>query len=71
MFFLMFFFPQFCVFAGRSVPPDVVVFAENKDHVRAVAAYCDQKQLPLIPYGTGTGLEGGVNAVAVSRRSGN
>lgn len=62
----LFSFPFSLRLGNRSVPPDVVVFAETTDHVMSVASYCDQHKLPLIPFGTGTGLEGGVNAISVS-----
>ncbi|XP_060589716.1 probable D-lactate dehydrogenase, mitochondrial isoform X3 [Ruditapes philippinarum] len=44
-------------------PPDVVVFAESVDHVSKVARLCNDNGVPLIPFGSGTGLEGGINAV--------
>ncbi|CAF1022458.1 unnamed protein product [Adineta steineri] len=43
--------------------PDVVVFAQSTDHVSQIVKYCASKHIPIIPFGTGTGLEGGVNAV--------
>ncbi|BFZ12555.1 hypothetical protein BsWGS_15595 [Bradybaena similaris] len=46
-----------------SSPPDVVVFAESVDHVSEVAKLCNDNRVPLIPFGSGTGLEGGVNAL--------
>ncbi|KAH9515656.1 hypothetical protein Btru_011655 [Bulinus truncatus] len=44
--------------------PDVVVFAESVDHVSRVAKLCNDNKVPLIPFGSGTGLEGGVNALS-------
>lgn len=44
-------------------PPDVVAFAESVDHVSRVAKLCNDNEVPLIPFGSGTGLEGGVNAI--------
>ncbi|XP_052229787.1 probable D-lactate dehydrogenase, mitochondrial isoform X1 [Dreissena polymorpha] len=44
-------------------PPDIVAFAESVDHVSQVARLCNYHGVPLIPFGSGTGLEGGVNAV--------
>lgn len=38
--------------------PDVVVFAQSTDHVSQVVKYCASKHIPVIPFGTGTGLEG-------------
>ena len=46
--------------------PDVVVFAQSVEHVSQVAALCNKHVVPLIPFGTGTGLEGGINALKVS-----
>lgn len=43
--------------------PDVVAFAENTDHVSRVAKLCNDHEVPLIPFGSGTGLEGGINAL--------
>ncbi|XP_036423944.1 probable D-lactate dehydrogenase, mitochondrial [Colossoma macropomum] len=44
-------------------PPDVVVFPRCVEEVSALAKICHQHQLPIIPFGTGTGLEGGVGAL--------
>ncbi|GAB1603579.1 probable D-lactate dehydrogenase, mitochondrial isoform X1 [Argonauta hians] len=43
-------------------PPDIVTFANSVKDVSAVAKYCNDQRIPLIPFGSGTGLEGGVNA---------
>lgn len=50
---------------SRSHPPDVVVYARTTDHVSQIVKYCASKHLPVIPFGTGTGLEGGVTAPQV------
>ncbi len=42
--------------------PDGVLFAESADDVQAAVEVCAQHQVPIIPFGTGTSLEGGVNA---------
>lgn len=47
----------------RCHPPDVVVFPHCVDEVSALAKVCHKHNLPIIPFGTGTGLEGGVNAM--------
>ncbi|XP_074533019.1 putative D-lactate dehydrogenase, mitochondrial isoform X1 [Halichoeres trimaculatus] len=44
-------------------PPDVVVFPRCVEEVSALAKVCHNHNLPIIPFGTGTGLEGGVGAV--------
>ncbi|KAK3608029.1 hypothetical protein CHS0354_031015 [Potamilus streckersoni] len=43
--------------------PDMVAFAECTEQVSEVARLCNHHGIPLIPFGSGTGLEGGVNAV--------
>ncbi|XP_028842463.1 putative D-lactate dehydrogenase, mitochondrial isoform X1 [Denticeps clupeoides] len=47
----------------RCHPPDVVVFPRSVEEVSALAKICHHHRLPIIPFGTGTGLEGGVGAV--------
>ncbi|MEO1746558.1 MAG: FAD-linked oxidase C-terminal domain-containing protein [Pseudomonadota bacterium] len=42
--------------------PDAVIFAQSEDEVQAVVEVCAQHGVPIIPFGTGTSLEGGVNA---------
>ncbi|KAM9352165.1 putative D-lactate dehydrogenase, mitochondrial [Symphorus nematophorus] len=47
----------------RCCPPDVVLFPRCVEEVSALAKVCHNHHLPIIPFGTGTGLEGGVGAV--------
>ncbi|CAB1439199.1 unnamed protein product [Pleuronectes platessa] len=47
----------------RCCPPDVVLFPGCVEEVSALAQVCHRHGLPIIPFGTGTGLEGGVSAV--------
>uniref|UniRef100_A0A2K6FNN7 D-lactate dehydrogenase (cytochrome) n=1 Tax=Propithecus coquereli TaxID=379532 RepID=A0A2K6FNN7_PROCO len=47
----------------RCQPPDAVVWPQNVDQVSQVAALCYSQGVPIIPFGTGTGIEGGVCAV--------
>lgn len=42
--------------------PDGVVFVENAEDVKAVVAICAALKVPVIPFGTGSSLEGQVNA---------
>lgn len=42
--------------------PDGVVFAESADDVKAVVKACAHYKVPVIPFGTGSSLEGQVNA---------
>ncbi|MCB1419914.1 MAG: FAD-binding protein, partial [Notoacmeibacter sp.] len=42
--------------------PDGVVFAESAAEVQEVVRTCAEHRVPVIPFGTGTSLEGHVNA---------
>ncbi|XP_002711769.2 probable D-lactate dehydrogenase, mitochondrial isoform X1 [Oryctolagus cuniculus] len=46
----------------RCQPPDAVVWPQSTDQVSRLAALCYGQGVPIIPFGTGTGLEGGVCA---------
>lgn len=46
-----------------STPPDAVAFVESKDEVSKLVRICFEEEVPIIPYGTGTSLEGHVTAV--------
>ena len=43
--------------------PDAVVFPETTEEVAAVVKACAKHKFPIIPYGTGTSLEGHVHAI--------
>ncbi|MBM3516386.1 MAG: FAD-binding protein, partial [Alphaproteobacteria bacterium] len=43
--------------------PDAVVFPESTEEVAAIVAVCAEHRVPVIPYGTGTSLEGHVMAL--------
>jgi D-lactate dehydrogenase (cytochrome) len=43
-------------------PPDAVVFAENAAEVQEVVRVCADHLTPIIPFGTGSSLEGHLNA---------
>jgi len=43
-------------------PPDAVCFVNNVDEVSAAVRICNRYRVPVIPFGTGTGLEGGTVA---------
>jgi D-lactate dehydrogenase (cytochrome) len=44
--------------------PDGVVFAKSKEDVTEIVKICATHKVPVIPFGTGTSLEGHVNAPA-------
>lgn len=44
-------------------PPQAVVFVENTHEVSAAVTLCAKYRVPIIPFGTGTSLEGGVAAL--------
>jgi D-lactate dehydrogenase (cytochrome) len=46
-----------------SVPPDAVAFARSTDEVSQIVRVCAKHKVPVIPYGTGTSLEGHVAAL--------
>jgi len=43
-------------------PADAVVFAETTEEVSAIARICNNHSVPVIPFGTGTSVEGGTAA---------
>ena len=43
-------------------PPDAVVFPQASGEVQDVVRICVERRVPVIPFGTGTSLEGHVNA---------
>jgi FAD/FMN-containing dehydrogenase len=47
-------------------PADLVVFPTNREEVSQVAKLCYENDVPMVPYGTGTGLEGGIVALKVN-----
>ena len=46
-----------------SVPPDAVVTPKSTEEVSQIVKLCAEHQVPVIPYGTGTALEGHVAAL--------
>jgi len=44
-------------------PPDAVVFAESVEEVQAAVRACAAHRVPIIPFGTGTSLEGHIAAI--------
>ena len=43
-------------------PPDAVVFAHSTADAQDAVRICAQHKVPVIPFGTGTSLEGHINA---------
>jgi D-lactate dehydrogenase (cytochrome) len=46
-----------------AAPPDAVVFPKSTDEVSRIVQLCAEHRVPVIPFGTGTAVEGGVHAV--------
>lgn len=46
----------------ENQPPDIVVFPQDADEVRTIVTLCAARKVPVIPFGTGSSLEGHVNA---------
>lgn len=46
-----------------SQKPDAVVFPEYVEEVSEIVRVCSEHGVPVIPFGTGTAVEGGVVAV--------
>jgi len=47
----------------KSVPPDAVAFASSAREVQGVVRLCAEHRIPIIPFGTGTSLEGHITAL--------
>ena len=44
------------------MPPDVVVYPRSTDEVAAIVSACHRSGVPVVPFGVGTSLEGGIGA---------
>ena len=49
----------------ESLMPSAVLFPQNVEQVSEIAQLCYSKNINMVPFGTGTGLEGGVSATEV------
>ena len=47
----------------QPAPPDAVVFARSTEEVSDAVRICATHKVPVVPFGTGTSLEGGVAAL--------
>ena len=45
------------------VPPDAVAFPQSTEEVSEIVKICAEHKVPLVPFGSGTGLEGNVVAL--------
>ncbi|MFO0996486.1 MAG: FAD-linked oxidase C-terminal domain-containing protein [Alphaproteobacteria bacterium] len=48
----------------RAEPPDAVVFAQSTEDVVDIVRLCAEHRVPIVPFGTGTSLEGHVAALS-------
>ena len=46
----------------ENQPPDAVVFPQSAEDVQDAVRICVQHKMPVVPFGTGTSLEGHINA---------
>jgi len=46
-----------------GAPPDLVVFPRNPQEVSEICKICTAHKVPIVPHGTGSGLEGGTTAI--------
>lgn len=46
-----------------GIPPDIVVFPNTTEEVQNIVEICTQHDVPIIPYGVGTSLEGNIHAI--------
>ncbi|MCP4996536.1 MAG: FAD-binding protein [Gammaproteobacteria bacterium] len=46
-----------------TIPPDAVAFPETTEEVSAIVKICTTHKIPIIPFGTGTAVEGDVQAL--------
>ena len=45
-------------------PPDAVIFPKNSNDIKKIVDLCSEYEVPIVPYGVGTSLEGGVCALS-------
>ena len=47
----------------QAMPPDLVVYPETNAQVSEIVRRCSERRCPVIPFGTGTSLEGQIAAL--------
>ena len=47
----------------QAMPPDLVVYPETNAQVSEIVRRCSERRCPVIPFGTGTSLEGHIAAL--------
>jgi D-lactate dehydrogenase (cytochrome) len=47
---------------AKNEPPDIVVYPRTTEEVSEIVRLCAAREVPVIPFGTGTSLEGHINA---------
>ena len=52
----------------HSPHPDCVVFPNSTEEVSNIMKFCNENLVSVVPFGTGTGLEGGVSCPEFSGR---
>jgi FAD/FMN-containing dehydrogenase len=52
---------------NREAYPDAVVYPETAEQISKLLQLCNTNRIPVIPFGAGSGFEGGVNAVRVKK----
>lgn len=50
---------------NRASPADIVTFPNSVDDICKIVKLCNEYSVPVIPHGTGTGLEHGIGAIMV------
>ena len=62
--FVLYFCLTLYQFIGKNIlrSPDAVLFPATTNEVSKIAKYCHSNRIPMIPFGLGSGFEGGITA---------